>query len=139
MYIYKNDVLEHGATENCRACASLLKIGHARGYSHSGECRVKFEAVLQQTDKGKKRIQAADERLNEEVMKRSEDKVEAEEPMAEDKAEVEEEGVGEGVVGQRIRRQGAETLKGGIIFAPFLQKNNPKWFLPGSPKSIKIN
>ena len=35
LYIYKKDVDEHGPTEGCRACASLGKNGHARGYTHT--------------------------------------------------------------------------------------------------------
>ena len=72
LYIYKKDVDEHGATDDCRACASLGKNGHARGYTHTGDCRLRFEELLQGTEGGKRRLQRADDRLNEEVLRRSE-------------------------------------------------------------------
>ena len=70
-----------------------MKNGHARGYAHSGECRVKFDALLRQTDKGKKRVQVADDRLNEEVMRKTEEVTKAEggDAMAEDTIEDEKE------------------------------------------------
>ena len=50
LYIYKKDVDEHGATDDCRACASLGKNGHARGYTHTSGCRLRFEELLQGTE-----------------------------------------------------------------------------------------
>ena len=82
MYIYKKDVEEHGPTPGCTACASIGKRGHARGYAHSGECRLRFDELVKETAQGRRRFEKAAERLNEAVRRQEEgDQVQGDAPM----------------------------------------------------------
>ena len=72
MYIYKQDVDLHGPTKHCQACASLQRRGHARGYAHTGVCRLRFDELVRTTERGRRRQEKADERLNEAVRRQEE-------------------------------------------------------------------
>jgi hypothetical protein len=68
--IYKEDVEEHGPTPKCPGCRAL-KNGSKYRAKHSDECRTRFEALLSETDAGKKRFEAARERRLEGITKKA--------------------------------------------------------------------
>ena len=61
-YIYKKDVEEHGATPRCPGCRVALSGGKYRA-KHTDECRKRFEEILSRNETGKRRYEAATERL----------------------------------------------------------------------------
>ena len=66
--IYRNDVLEHGGTDGCKACQAIAlnRSSHSTGgHPHSGECRLRFESLFR--DAGSVRMARADSRLNEAI------------------------------------------------------------------------
>ena len=67
--IMKTDVDEHGYTEKCPGCRAL-KSGKYRA-KHTAECRKRFEAILLQSEKGKRRFEAAAERRSEAITKKA--------------------------------------------------------------------
>ena len=70
--IHKSDVSAHGETEKCPGCRALKSGGKYRA-KHSVECRKRFEAILSQSEKGRKRFEAAAERRFDAITKMSED------------------------------------------------------------------
>ena len=90
--IYKNDVIEHGGTDNCKACQAIAlnRPGHSTGgHAHSGECRLRFEALFREA--GSVRMAKADSRMDEATYRASEaaaepTAAEEEEKMDEDDA-----------------------------------------------------
>ncbi len=60
-FIYKSDVDEHGPTPRCPGCRAAAAGGKCRA-RHTDECRKRFEEILTQTEKGKKRFESATER-----------------------------------------------------------------------------
>ena len=70
--IYKRDLDQHGPTDGCRACAALMEKGHCRGHAHSGECRLRLEPLIANSERGRSRKEKADKRLNEAVIRQEE-------------------------------------------------------------------
>ena len=68
--IYKENVDEHGATPKCPGCRALSNGSKYRA-KHSDECRTRFEALLSETDAGKKRFDAARERRLEGITRKA--------------------------------------------------------------------
>ena len=88
-HIGKSDMQDHGATERCPGCKAL-KSGKYRA-KHTVECRQRFEAILSQTEKGKRRFVAAAERRQDAITKKAmeiQEKIEADKiiPDASDQA-----------------------------------------------------
>ena len=54
-YIYKNDVLNHGPSPNCKACQIASGNSNSTGYSHTPECRMRFEEIFRTISKIKNR------------------------------------------------------------------------------------
>ncbi len=61
-YIYKKDVEEHGPTPRCPGCKVALNGGKYRA-KHTDECRKRFEETLSKSEAGRKRYEAATERI----------------------------------------------------------------------------
>ena len=77
-HINRSDMMEHGATERCPGCKAL-KSGKYRA-KHTVERRQRFEAILSQTEKGKRRFEAAAERRQDAITKKAmeeQEKIEA--------------------------------------------------------------
>ncbi len=60
-FIYKSDVDEHGPTPRCPGCKAAAAGGKYRA-KHTEECRKRFEEILMQTERGKRRFESATER-----------------------------------------------------------------------------
>ena len=76
-YIYKNDVMEHGATAGCKACSIAMNRGNTTGYTHSPACRMRFEEIFKNL--GSEKLKRADARIDRAVYEAS---VGAEAPAA---------------------------------------------------------
>ena len=86
-HIHHSDMMEHGASDKCPGCRAL-KSGKYRA-KHTLECRQRFEAILSQSEKGKKRFEAAAERRQDAITKKAvelQGKIEADQAMADTKA-----------------------------------------------------
>ena len=68
--ISKEDVMEYGSTPGCAGCRAVINKSETR--NHSKTCRERFEKVLNETDKGKERVQRAAQRMDEAVAKEGE-------------------------------------------------------------------
>ena len=65
MRINKSDFEKHGYTESCSQCRHIQRYGKAQaGMVHSEQCRRRIAEALAQTDEGKARLQADEERLD---------------------------------------------------------------------------
>ena len=72
-YIFKRDVEKHGATAGCPGCRALANPNSKFRAKHSPECRRRMEEALKQTEEGAKRVQRADERITNALVKKSEE------------------------------------------------------------------
>ena len=70
MFVRKADVHAFGRTPGCPGCRDVL-LDRARQQPHNRECRERMERMLSETDTGKKRVQAASDRIIEATMRRS--------------------------------------------------------------------
>ena len=70
-YIYKKDIDEHGPTDKCPGCRAVMGGGRYRA-RHTDECRKRFESLLSGSETGKKRYEAATER----IMRQQDDRAE---------------------------------------------------------------
>ena len=66
--IKKQDIEDNGPTDNCPGCKAALRGGKA---AHTIICRNRFEAILMQTEEGRARIERADERIAQEIVRRT--------------------------------------------------------------------
>ena len=65
MRINKSDLDKHGYTESCSQCRHIQRYGRAQaGTQHSEQCRRRITEAIAQSDEGKARIQADEERLD---------------------------------------------------------------------------
>ena len=58
--IFKSDVIDFGPTEHCPGCTAVIRGWRQR--PHNGACRNRMRDNLMQTEKGRQRIQRAEER-----------------------------------------------------------------------------
>ena len=70
MYIRKTDIIKFGETDGCIGCRTTM-LGKPL-QSHTPECRERIEARLRETDDGQARLQRADERVTEVLVRESE-------------------------------------------------------------------
>ena len=68
-----SDFEKYGYTSGCQGCRAIIRKG--RPQSHSEECRARMEAILDTTDKGRKRKQTADNRINAYIAEKLEEDV----------------------------------------------------------------
>ena len=68
-YIYKNDVIEHGGTEGCKACHVAMTRGNTTGYTHSPACLMRFGNIFR--ERGSAKLTRADERWSQAVVEQS--------------------------------------------------------------------
>lgn len=69
-YIYKQDIDEHGPSDRCPGCRAVMSGGKYRA-KHTEDCRSRFEKILADTEQGKKRLDAARERKEDEETRRA--------------------------------------------------------------------
>ena len=69
-YIYKQDIDEHGPSERCPGCKAVMSGGRYRA-KHTDACRERFEKLLIDTEQGKKRLDAARERKEDDETRRA--------------------------------------------------------------------
>ena len=62
VYIFKQDVIDHGPSPKCKACAVVARGENTTGYAHTASCRLRFEDLLRQA--GSERLRRADARLD---------------------------------------------------------------------------
>ena len=67
--VQKTDVDEHGPTEKCPGCRAHVS-GKYRN-RHTDECRQRFEKLLHQTEKGRRRFESATERRLDAITKKA--------------------------------------------------------------------
>ena len=78
-YIYKKDVEKFGATEGCQGCRALMTPGSKFRAKHTSACRARIEEELNKTEAGQKRVQRANDRMNQAVVEKSEQIMEEQE------------------------------------------------------------
>ena len=66
--IKKSDIENNGPTDDCPGCRAALRGSKA---AHTIICRNRFEAILMQTEEGRDRIDRADERIAQEIVRRT--------------------------------------------------------------------
>ena len=65
MRIDRKDLEEHGYDGNCSQCKHILEYGKAqRGQTHSAHCRKRLVEAMRKTERGQRRIEANEERVN---------------------------------------------------------------------------
>ncbi len=71
--INQRDLDEHGYTENCQQCGHIQRYGRARpGGQHSNVCRERIIRAIGQSDAGKLRLDAHEERVDRAIAERVE-------------------------------------------------------------------
>ena len=70
MYIRKTDIIRFGETDGCPGCRTTM-LGKPP-QSHTAACRERIETQLKGTDDGQARLQRADERVTEAIVRESE-------------------------------------------------------------------
>ena len=63
LYIKSRDVEKHGHTPGCKGCVAVLRGG--RGIPHTEACRRRLTEIIAQSDEGRARKEAAEQRQNE--------------------------------------------------------------------------
>ena len=66
--ILKTDVTTHGPSPGCPGCRAIAK-GASYKNPHTKECRLRFEAILSQSEEGRARMDRADERQAREILR----------------------------------------------------------------------
>ena len=70
MYIRKTDIIKYGETPGCIGCQCVV-LGKPL-QSHTTECRERIEGHLRETEEGQQRLQKADDRVTEDLVRESE-------------------------------------------------------------------
>ena len=65
LMLQKKDFGKHGFTEGCQGCRQVEQGGYAR--DHNPTCRKRMEELIAKTDKGRVKIEKANERINQQV------------------------------------------------------------------------
>ena len=68
-YITAKDVKQYEPTAGCKACQMAISHGSSRGFSHTAQCRLRFEEIFRST--GSAKLARADARMNEEIFRQS--------------------------------------------------------------------
>ena len=105
VYIKKRDYEEHGYTPGCEGC---VRMESGRGKRpHKDECVERMMEALKKSDEGRRRLEAADDRMNEELVRRMEEAIGGGEVAQEPDDETME----EAGVKRRIEGEDADTKR----------------------------
>ena len=70
VWTYEDDYKEFGITEDCKKCQHNQRWGYNKSRKiHSERCRTRMETSLATTESGQKRLDAAEERMNQRLAK----------------------------------------------------------------------
>ena len=61
--ITKTDIEEHGPTENCPKCRDIIE-GRAHTRTHSETCRRRIDELFKETARGRRRLEAEEQRIS---------------------------------------------------------------------------
>ena len=74
VWIHENDYKEFGITEDCNKCQHNQRWGYNKSrMPHSARCRTRMETALATAEAGRKRLAAAEERINQRLAKEIEE------------------------------------------------------------------
>ena len=74
VWIYEKDYTESGITDDCKNCLHNQRWGYNKSKMvHTERCRARMEQALSATDAGRKRLEAAEERMNAKLAKEVEE------------------------------------------------------------------
>ena len=68
MRITQQDVLSHGPTDGCHACRDIVLKKERGGQGHSEACRIRLEAIIEDTEEGKIRVERANLRITQAIL-----------------------------------------------------------------------